>query len=140
MVQKGCEIETLDFGRNTNIYNFISKYPRFSKYPIKEFRVDKDNERFCSVDGVVYSKDMKTLVLYPSYKEDAVFVMPNEVESIYGGISSNHLKEITISKNLVDIKVMTFFDCENLDKINIPEDHCELWEDDSFKKGFVLDI
>ena len=30
--------------------------------------------------------------------------------------------------------------CENLEKVNVHEDHYDEWALDSFRKGFVLDI
>ncbi|MDD4316085.1 MAG: leucine-rich repeat protein [Clostridia bacterium] len=39
------------------------------------------NAEFCSLDGVLYSSDKKTLLRFPSAKKDA-FIVPAEVESI----------------------------------------------------------
>jgi hypothetical protein len=35
---------------------------------LTEFRVDEENAQFSAVDGVLFSKDMKTLLYYPSKK------------------------------------------------------------------------
>lgn len=42
-----------------------------------------DNSLYCSVDGVVYDKDMKRLCYYPEGKPDEVFTVPASVE-IFG--------------------------------------------------------
>lgn len=134
-----CELDILDIGKNTNICEHINALSMYF-CPVKEFRADEDNEKFCTVDGVLYTKDMKTLLLYPSNKEDSVFTMPDEVETIRCNIFSDNLKEITISKNICNIDSMAFYMCKNLEKINVPDDHHYGWPADSFRKGFVLNI
>ena len=49
---------------------------------ITEFIVDGENPYYKAVDGVLFSKDGKTLVNYPSAKEENVYVIPGEVETI----------------------------------------------------------
>lgn len=44
--------------------------------------VEEGNPKFVSVDGVLYSTDMKTLYVYPSGKEDPEFVVPDSVEAL----------------------------------------------------------
>lgn len=53
-------------------------------------------------DGVVYSKDMKKLVLYPAHKTDSSFTIPNSVESIGNFAFSNnpYLKKLKLGKNV----------------------------------------
>lgn len=43
------------------------------------------NSIYCSVDGVVYTSDMKKLVLYPPRKKDKVFQIPDGVQEICDG-------------------------------------------------------
>ena len=45
---------------------------------LEEFTVDGENKTFAAVDGVLYSKDMKTLVAVPNAKED--FKIPSTVK------------------------------------------------------------
>lgn len=44
--------------------------------------VDPQNEHFTSVDGVLYTKDMSTLKLYPKMKQGGEFVVPEGVKNI----------------------------------------------------------
>ncbi|MBR5760018.1 MAG: leucine-rich repeat protein [Thermoguttaceae bacterium] len=44
--------------------------------------VAKENPNYRTIDGVLFSKDGKTLVVYPSGKETARYVVPKEVETI----------------------------------------------------------
>ena len=50
----------------------------------KEYIISEDNSHFCSIDGVVYSKDKTELIYYPRSKEDIEFTVPSFVKSIRG--------------------------------------------------------
>ena len=54
-----------------------------SCYGLKSINVDENNNAWCSVDGVLYHKDMKTLHSYPGGKIDKAFIVPEGVVSIY---------------------------------------------------------
>lgn len=62
---------------------------------LQAITVAADNDTYCSVDGVVYTKDMRRMVVYPAGKQDT-HVIPDSVEdvdiifdniSLYGNIS-----------------------------------------------------
>lgn len=48
-----------------------------------EYIVDEDNPNFCSVDGVVYTKDMKCIVACPVKSENKIYTMPESIEESY---------------------------------------------------------
>ncbi len=49
---------------------------------LEGFEVDPSNTDYRSQDGIVYDKDMKTLVAYPNGKKDASFTVPDTVTSL----------------------------------------------------------
>ena len=75
--------------------------------------VSSNNEDFASVDGVLYSKDLKTLIYYPDLKPGSSFEVPSYVEQIGceeylgGRVARNvfgfvqNLKELTINSNVI---------------------------------------
>ena len=65
-----CSLDTLDIGKNTSILEFVEFASQMYNCPVKEFCVDNDNEAFCCIDGALYTKDGKTLLLCPSDKKD----------------------------------------------------------------------
>lgn len=80
-----------------------------------------DNPFFTSKDGVLYSKDMTKLIVYPTASTVARFEVPETVRTIgekafYG---CNHLKEIMLPEECVTIETEAFADCWNLQKINL---------------------
>ncbi len=84
--------------------------------------VDEDNANFVSIDGVVYSTDMKRLVQYPCAKSDTAFVVPNGVERIeYGSFSScPNLKSLVLSNTVKTIRWWAICGCGKMDSIVIP--------------------
>ena len=59
--------------------------------------VNTSNTVFCSVDGVLYSKDMKTLWKYPEGKTDEYYYIPSPVELLEtSSMGSNHLRALVL--------------------------------------------
>ena len=48
---------------------------------LEEITVDEENMQFCAVDGVLFSKDKKTLILYPAKRKSRIFRIPEEMKS-----------------------------------------------------------
>ena len=84
--------------------------------------VSPDNQYYSTIDGNLYTKDGKTLVLYAIGKEAEKFTVPVGVESIsgYAFFASEHLKEIVISDGVIKIEYGAFVNCGNLLKVVIP--------------------
>ena len=83
--------------------------------------VEAGSESFRSVDGVLYSKDMKTLVAFPGGRTGA-FTVPEGVETI--GDSSfreSSLSEVTLPSSVKTIGSHAFYYSNNLSTINLPE-------------------
>ncbi|MCR5207808.1 MAG: leucine-rich repeat domain-containing protein [Eubacterium sp.] len=54
-----------------------------SCYNIKAVEVDGNNKNFCSVNGVVFSRDKTEIVVYPEAKEDEYYEIPSGVKTVY---------------------------------------------------------
>ncbi len=57
----------------------------FADSLISEFAISPENEYFAVVDGVLYSKDLKTLIAVPNNLESETFTLRPEVETIREG-------------------------------------------------------
>ena len=70
--------------------------------PLKSIIVDDSNSEFRSVDGILFSKDMRTLIRYPERHNGCNYVVPDSVETIadYAFGNCRNLKKITIHKNI----------------------------------------
>ena len=83
--------------------------------------VDENNLNYCSIEGVVYSKDRTKLIRYPNAKQ-SVFTIPNHVtvigESSFG--SCSNLTSITIPNTVTTIEAGAFTSCGNITSLTIP--------------------
>ena len=92
---------------------------------LKEVTVDPDNPWFCSIDGVVYTKDQKELVFYPPGKAEAEFVIPEGCSIIgrYAFAYCENLKRIVVTNTVNDISYESILFCKGLEGIVIDEDN-----------------
>ena len=71
----------------------------FSSY-LRTIYIDESNEFYCTVDDVLFNKDMTILIQYPNDNRRTSYVIPGSVTSISG---------------------MAFYECEYLTDLIIPE-------------------
>lgn len=101
---------------------------------LKAVFVDEENPAYCSVDGALFTKDMKTLVLYPvmngQWKEEQgisetkdTFDIPEGVENIgsFAFYKNTDLVHLTFPSTLKTIGDMSFFGCGSMWSIWLPE-------------------
>ena len=88
---------------------------------ITAYTVDEANEYFCSVDGVIYTKDMKTVVFFPPAK-DGDYKVADGVETIRtkAFYKCSKITSITLPDTVKDIQEKAFFRCEAMATINLP--------------------
>ena len=100
-------VEKIVIGKNVQK---IGGWSMTNEQKLKAFEVDSENQYFTAVDGVLFSKDMKTLIYYPPAK----------------GIEFNNLGEAkntvqyTIPDGVETIRTKAFYKCYYVDTIDIP--------------------
>jgi len=107
------------------IGNGCSSIDLFDYCPnIESIEIDKDNPYFISLDGVVFSKDMKRLIYFPRNKSIASYTVPVGVEDIGKEAfkECNNIREIILPHTVKTISYSAFEACKNLECINIPDD------------------
>ena len=119
-----------DFGNNNAILDNISLPAslRHIDYPYLPFidtaciTVASGNPYIKSVDGILYSKDGKKLLRFPSRKEAASFTIPSTVTDIYPFAFErvSGLKKLVIPNSVERINVYSFNCTKNLDKLDVP--------------------
>lgn len=71
---------------------------------LHRIEIAEENPAFRSIDGVLYSKDGKTLVRYPGYRDDEEYTVPDGVETILPDAFFNAaLKKIVLPASLKEI-------------------------------------
>ena len=89
---------------------------------VEKYVVSKQNNIICSIDGVIYDKDITELVAYPYKKTDKKFVVPETVKTINIDYQK-YIEEIVLPDGIKSVTVFS----ENLKKMNIPDTTEELW-------------
>lgn len=117
-------IKTFAFPDNDNVDVInIPKSIEFievSAFPeVVEFNVDKDNPNYTSCDGVIYNKDMTSLVRYPARNKRNKFIIPESVKTIEGLslIHANNLNKLYLSKNIKKFNKCVFGSFDKIDDI-----------------------
>ena len=99
---------------------------------ITAYKIDAENEYFCDVDGVIYTKDMKTLLFYPIAK-DLV-----DEENDEGKITK--VSKYTIPDGVETIRTKAFYKCYSLTEIQIPASVKRIEEKAFFRCEAMSDI
>ena len=112
---------------------------------LTEILVNENNNYYTDVDGILYTKDMSTLMSCPpGYKNTSVYIedavtkissyafndcinlqsidMPNSVTSIEEGVFYNctSLQSIDMPNSVTSIGINTFYNCTSLQSIGMP--------------------
>ncbi len=90
---------------------------------LKSIEVSKDNQKYTSVDGVLFSKDMTKLIQYPIGKNQKEYVIPDSVTALgYGAFCyCDELEKLTIGKGITEIDYCVLFDCDNIETVILPD-------------------
>ena len=88
---------------------------------LTEIQVETGNQNYTSVDGVLFTKDMKTIVAYPGGKKGA-YAIPNSVTIIkkHTFQACTGLTSITIPNSVTFIEEFAFAYCRGLTSVTIP--------------------
>lgn len=79
------------------------------------------NKEFKNVGNIIYSKDNKRIVYYPSFRKDAEFIVPTGVEDISSAFVNNpYLKKVTVASTVIDADY-AFAYCAALKTVNFSE-------------------
>jgi hypothetical protein len=95
--------------------------------------VVNDNRDYCSIDGILFSKDKKEILAYPAGKINSNYSIPPSVFQIgdgsFGGCK--YLRTIQLSSNIISIGAGAFSSCTNLSSITMPSS-IKFLESDAF--------
>lgn len=85
---------------------------------LKEISVAEGNGKYCTADGVLFTKDMKTLIKYPAAKSVDEYVIPDGVTSVFSqSFRRCQAKAIVIPESVTKISYLAFDDGNYLNKI-----------------------
>ena len=88
---------------------------------LAEINVAEGNACYCSLDGVLFSKDLRVLVKYPEGKLEAIYTVPSGVCRL-GDCAFSHclgLMNITIGPDVVEVGERALLKCLSLAEITV---------------------
>ncbi len=95
----------------------------FGGSSLASIEVAEDNPSFGSLDGVLFSKDRKTLIRRPHNKKGDSYVAPDGVETIapFAFADCDSLKSIVLPEGLKSVGKTAFVNCAALETIRVPQ-------------------
>ena len=97
---------------------------------IDAYEVPEDHPLYQAIDGVLFSKDGKTLLAYPNGRTDEHYDVPAGVEHIVrNAFGTNYLKTISLPIGLKTIADAAFAGCGRLQSIAVPLTVTEIGKD-----------
>lgn len=105
-------LKTIYIGKSCTTF-----YYYYNCSSLEEYIVDPENTTFASLDGVLFSKDMKTLCKYPSGKKDVTYEIPDTVITIENIYDNSYLENLIFPESMEYIggdNIVIINDCANL--------------------------
>lgn len=99
----------------------INSYVLDECISLSKIEVAEDNKYFASKDGMLYNKDMTSLIKCPSAMETHNLVIPEGVTAIESNAicGSTKIKSIHLPKSLKQINRSSIYDCPNVSELHI---------------------
>ena len=104
-------------------YSAAGLYYKGNPCVLKAIEVDPLNEHYCSVNGMLLTKDGSELLFIPNAVQTAGFEIPAGVKKISEHIAVNNesLVELIFPDSVTEIRKGAFEQCRNLKKVVFPE-------------------
>lgn len=87
-----------------------------------QIRIDANNLYFTVLEGVLFTKDMLSLIQYPLAKSSGNYKIPEVVQRIetMAFAGANNLSNVTLPSTLINIDSKAFYGCGVLSAVDIP--------------------
>lgn len=90
---------------------------------LAEINIAPANTTYCSADGVVYTADKDTLLVYPAGKTTKYYTpdFPVKTIDISAFAYASHLQTVAIPEGVATIRQSAFYSCTSLREVSFPE-------------------
>ena len=111
-------LTSVHFGKNLKTFNNLAFY---GCSRLEQFYVDEDNEYMTSLDGIVYSKDLSTIICCPHTIRVEDLIIPEGIEVIfdYAFYELDSVNNLTLPKSLKTIGRSAFSDCKKINSVTV---------------------
>lgn len=109
---------------------------------LENINVVIENNSFCSINGVLFTKDCTKLICYPCGKNDTSYTVPNSVTNIevLAFSDCSMLEKIVLGDNVVSIGECAFSYCESIETIYIPSSVVNIGLEAFFECSSLVEI
>lgn len=110
---KNTQLETIEFGKDVIIDAASNLY---SNTKLQSIMVDEENIHYKTIDGILYNKDVTTLISVPVGVDINHLIIPNSVTILEKNCLRNceNITELTLPDNLQSTGSYTFYGMTNL--------------------------
>lgn len=90
---------------------------------LKTITVDRDNNHYSALDGVLFNSLQTDLMVYPSGIEDQTYMVPDTVKNIreFAFMNNSHLTEVYLTDGASTIGRYSFSGCTALKRVEMPD-------------------
>ncbi|MFI3166502.1 MAG: leucine-rich repeat protein [Bacillota bacterium] len=90
-------------------------------HELKGVTIENGSSLYKSVDGVLFSADGKTLLIYPCGKSDEHFDIPDSVKIISNSafMNNSYIKSVNTPSSVIEIQKQAFARCGNLQEVKM---------------------
>ena len=131
--------ESVEFIGDCAFFDFRPKNPYSEKYfstKLLKIVVDPKNQHFCTVDNILYTKNMEKLIICPPHRENRHFIIPETVKILgNGAFFKSSIQHLTFPHNLKEIGNGCFMYID-INTLQIP-DPCEKIGDFAFFRAQI---
>lgn len=111
-------IESIYLGKNLKDFSYMEFFnldnhlcqPEWWK--LEKITVSPENQYYCDIDGVLFTKDKKTLLFYPKGRASKFYKVPDYTEKIASfafSYNGDRLTKIDLGKSLIEIEDFAFY-------------------------------
>jgi len=100
---------------------FMGEFAFVSCNNLTSINVDNNNSVYASIDGILFDKDIQTIIAYPAGKPESSYAIPSSVTSIGDAAFAycSSLTGITIPSSVTSIGEGAFYRCDNLTNVTL---------------------
>ncbi len=116
-----------------------SLVPFSNCYALEEINVTDGDGNYCSKDGVLFSKDGKTLIKYPINRYSKTYEVPKGTKEIakYAFTDSEVVEDIVLPNSVESIGEFAFYNCKALKKLRAHKGINNIGE---FAFGYIYNV
>ncbi len=110
----GCGITTLNIPANVTDVGYDYDCPK-----LRSITVASSNQKYMSVDGVLFQKSPKILVAYPPAKGNVYEIPRGTVATYMCSFIDSPISEIQLPSSVTDVDTYSFAYCKNLTSVTV---------------------